>query len=67
MNRLFFLLPVVVVFSQCNSKTAVDSLLINGTVYTVDSSFSKTEAVAVKDVKIVATGYTVELQRKYTS
>lgn len=67
MNRLFFLLLVVVVFSQCNSKTQVDSLLINGTVYTVDSSFSKTEAVAVKDGKIVATGSTAELQKIYSA
>ncbi|MEQ1798635.1 MAG: amidohydrolase [Lacibacter sp.] len=67
MIRLFFLLLVVVVFSQCNTKTTVDSMLINGTVYTVDSSFSKTEAVAVKDGKIVATGSTAELQKLYTA
>ncbi len=67
MNRLYFLLLVVVVFSQCNNKTPVDSLLINGTVYTVDSSFSKTEAVAVKDGKIVATGSSTELQKTYAA
>lgn len=67
MIRLFFLSVVTVLFSQCNSKTEVDQLLINGTVYTVDSAFSKTEAVAVKDGKIVATGTTVELQKEFTA
>ncbi|MBY0478180.1 MAG: amidohydrolase [Chitinophagaceae bacterium] len=68
MIRFFILLLVVITFSQCNSKTTtVDSLLFNGTVYTVDSSFSKAEAVAVKDGKIVAVGNTADLQKMYTA
>ena len=67
MIRLFALFLLVAMFTQCTTKTAVDSLLINGTVYTVDSNFSKAEAVAVKDGKIVATGTTAELQQAYTA
>ena len=67
MIRSFFLLLVVIAFSQCNSKTNVDTLLINGTIYTVDSSFSKTEAIAVKNGKIVAAGGTADLQKAYTA
>jgi predicted amidohydrolase YtcJ len=65
MIRPFLLLAVIVLFSFCNSKTKVDSLFVNGTIYTVDSAFSKTEAVAVKDGKIVATGTAAELQQQY--
>jgi predicted amidohydrolase YtcJ len=67
MIRLFFLFAITVLFSQCNSKSTVDQLLINGTVYTVDSAFSKTEAVAVKDGKIVATGTTAQLQQEFNA
>lgn len=67
MIRFFILLLVVITFSQCNSKTTVDTLLFNGTVYTVDSLFSKAEAVAVKDGKIVAVGNTADLQKMYTA
>jgi predicted amidohydrolase YtcJ len=67
MIRLLFLFAITVLFLQCNSKTAVDQLLINGTVYTVDSAFSKTEAVAVKDGKIVATGTTAQLQKDFNA
>ena len=63
MIRLFLLFAVTIVFSQCNSKAEVDTLLINGTVYTIDSAFSKTESVAVKDGKIIATGTTADLQK----
>jgi predicted amidohydrolase YtcJ len=65
MTRSFLLLAVIVLFSFCNSKTKVDSLFVNGTIYTVDSAFSKTEAVAVKDGKIVATGIAAELKQQY--
>ena len=65
--RLFLLLAIVLLFSFCNSKTNVDSLYINGTVYTVDSAFSKKEAVAVANGKIVATGTAAELQKQYNA
>ncbi len=67
MLRFCSFLVLVVIFSQCNSKTTVDTLLFNGTVYTVDSLFSKAEAVAVKDGKIVAVGNTADLQKMYTA
>lgn len=65
MIRFFLLSAVVLLFSFCNKKTKIDSLYINGTVYTVDSAFSKTEAVAVAAGKIVATGTAAELQQQY--
>src|SRR5690606_3980484 len=40
-------------------------LVYNANVYTVDSSFSKSEAIAVKDGKIVEIGTSADLQFKY--
>ncbi|MFN4285086.1 MAG: amidohydrolase [Lacibacter sp.] len=63
MRLIVWLLPLVVM--ACSSRKQADWLLINGTVYTVDSAFTKTEAIAVKDGRIVATGTTAELQRQF--
>jgi predicted amidohydrolase YtcJ len=55
------------IFVACSGKTNVDLLVINATIYTVDSSFSTAEAMALKDGKIVATGKTVDLQTAYAA
>src|SRR5687768_13778885 len=66
MNK-FFLSPLfVILLCACTtSKTKVDLLVINATIYTVDSGFSKTEAMAVSRGKIVATGSSASLQKLY--
>ena len=46
-------------------REAVDLLVTNATVYTVDSVFSKTEAFAVRDGHFVAVGTTSDLQSRY--
>jgi predicted amidohydrolase YtcJ len=65
MPKSLFAILLVVVFTACNTDSQVTSIFINGTIYTVDSAFSKAEAVAVKDGKIVAVGTAAELQKKY--
>jgi predicted amidohydrolase YtcJ len=50
----------------CQAKReAVDLLVTNATVYTVDSAFSQAQAFAVRDGKFVAVGRTAELQSRY--
>jgi predicted amidohydrolase YtcJ len=61
LSALFF----SVFFISCSKKEKVDLLIYNGTVYTIDSAFSTTEAIAIKDGKIVATGTTADLEKKY--
>ncbi|MGI4885759.1 MAG: amidohydrolase [Janthinobacterium lividum] len=46
-------------------REAVDLLVTNATVYTVDSAFSKAQAFAVKDGKFVAVGPAADLQGRY--
>ncbi len=51
---------------SCSQKEKADLLVYNATIYTVDSSFSTTEAMTVKDGKIVETGKTADLEKKYS-
>lgn len=67
MMRLFFLLFSFSLLLSCNTKEKVDLLVYNGTIYTVDSSFSRKEAMVIKEGKIVETGTTAELQKKYSA
>ncbi len=54
------------IFSSCKTnKTNVDLILVNGVVYTVDSSFTTAESFAVKDGKFVAIGKNDEIAANY--
>ena len=63
-NRILFF-ACTLVWMSCKAQEKVDQIYTNGTIYTVDSSFSVAEAVAVKDGKIVAVGKTTELQKQF--
>ena len=55
-------------FSSCQTKREdVDLLVTNATVYTVDSTFSKAEAFAVKNGKFVAVGSAADLKSRYSA
>lgn len=62
-----YLFPATLLFVllSCHQKEKADLLVYNATIYTVDSSFSTAEAMAIKDGKIVATGKTADLENKY--
>lgn len=62
-TAIFFL-----IFSSCSQpKEKVDMILHHATIYTVDSSFSVQEAMALKDGKIIETGSNEVILKKYTS
>ena len=65
MKKLVLSIAIVFLLLSCSTKIKVDLLVYNATIYTVDSSFSITEAMAVNDGKIVETGKTSDLQSKY--
>ena len=48
------------------SKQRADLLIYNANIYTVDSSFSMVEAIAVRDGKIIETGATANLESHYS-
>ncbi len=67
LRNLSFLVIMVFLFISCNSeeKQQADLLVFNAQVYTVDSTFSVSEAFAIKDGKFLETGNTEALQKKY--
>lgn len=52
-------------FLSYAQKKKADVLITNATIYTVNKDFSKAEAMAVKNGKIIAVGSTAEIQKKY--
>lgn len=68
-NFLFFLsIYVGLISNSCTSvKRKADLLIVNGVVYSVNAVFSRVEAVAVKNHKIVATGSSSEILAAYES
>lgn len=60
-------IALAVVLSSCHPKEAADLILFHGTVYTVDSVFSKAEALAVKDGRILAVGSDADIKQNYTA
>ncbi|MES2774528.1 MAG: amidohydrolase [Bacteroidota bacterium] len=49
----------------CKSRQKVDLLVFNATIYTVDSGFSKTEAMIIDEGRILATGTKEALEKDY--
>jgi len=55
-------------FVSCEpAKENADLMVTNANIYTVDEAFSKAEAFAVKDGKIIAVGSASEIEAKYTA
>lgn len=67
MKLLKIALLLCIVASCSPNKTDVDTIVTNANVYTVDATFAKAEAFAIKDGKFVATGTTKEITNKYLS
>ncbi len=57
----------LICFSSCTSKLQADLIIHHAKIYTVDSAFSVVEAMAIKDKKIVATGRSSDILKKYES
>ncbi|HMK26864.1 MAG TPA: amidohydrolase [Chitinophagaceae bacterium] len=65
MKKILLIVATGFCFFACSQKQKADLLVYNATIYTVDSSFSTAEAMAVKDGKIVEVGKTADLEKKY--
>ncbi len=63
--KVSYLLVIMFILISCNSKQNIDLLITNATIYTVDSAFSKAEAMAIDNGKIVELGPADHLQEKY--
>ena len=63
--KLLLLIISVFILSSSLAQQKIDLLVYNATVYTVDKNFSKQEAFAVNNGKIIATGKTKDLQKRF--
>jgi predicted amidohydrolase YtcJ len=64
---LFASAAIALFLTSCGGPKKVDTLVVNGVIYTVDSSFSSVQAMAIKDGLIVATGTDAEILAAYTA
>ena len=64
--RKFLLIASLFALASCASNK-VDTIIHHAVIYTVDSTYSTAEAMAIKDGKVVATGKNEEIQKKYTA
>ncbi|MEI7582436.1 amidohydrolase family protein [Runella sp.] len=55
------------ILASCSSRDKADLIVYNGTIYTVDSTFSKATSFAVKEGKFVAIGDSATVFGKYQS
>jgi predicted amidohydrolase YtcJ len=64
-KTLSFILLSLILFS-CKKENNI-TIVINSNTYTVNNSFDKVEAFAIKDGKFIAVGSNKEIQEKYNS
>lgn len=68
MKNLFTLFILISLFScKQEEKIQVDTIVINGNIYTVNSTFDKAQAFAIKDGKFLEIGRNSDIQEKYES
>jgi predicted amidohydrolase YtcJ len=67
MYKIAFLLCVVMLSGCARQKQKADLILFNGTIYTVDSTFSTCEAMAISNGTIMACGSTANITEDYES
>ena len=66
-RTLFATAAIALFLTSCGGPKKVDTIVVNGVIYTVDSSFSTAQAMAIKDGLIVATGTDAEILASYTA
>lgn len=64
-ETLLFCMIIFLVFQSCKATYEADLILHHGVVYTVNDQFETTEAFAVKEGKIIATGSNESMLKNY--
>jgi len=65
MKKIFLYVWFYCLLISCSSNTKIDLLVYNATIYTVDSSFSSAQSIAIDKGKILEVGKTADLKSKY--
>lgn len=64
---IYLLVLITITVSSCITKTEVDLILHNATIYSVDEEGLMHEAIAVKDGRIIAIGKENQILNKFTA
>jgi len=67
LTRICLIGILTILISSCQTKSEVDLIVHNARIYTVDSSFSIKEAVAIKDGEFLLVGTDEEVLGRYRS
>jgi predicted amidohydrolase YtcJ len=67
LNTRLGVVVVFLFFSSCVATQQADRIVYNGVIYTVDSSFSVQSAMAIRNGRILETGTSKHIRRKYRS
>ncbi|HEX9826480.1 MAG TPA: amidohydrolase [Flavobacteriaceae bacterium] len=68
MKYILYFAIIFLSFSSCQKeKQQVDSIVINANIYTVNETFDRAEAFAIKDGKFLEVGTTKSIQDSYSS
>jgi len=67
LKQISFAGLLILLVVSCQSKIKADLIIHHAKIYTVDSAFSITEAMAIKDGKIMATGKNDDILARYES
>lgn len=59
------LFSFIIFILSCRTTTKVDLIVHNATIYTIDSSFLRVEAIAIKDGRIIATGASEKILNEF--
>ena len=65
MKKIFSIVALTLMLLSCQQKEQVDVIVTNANIYTVDSTFSKAEAIAIKDGRFIAVSNSEEILKKY--
>lgn len=65
MKNQIYIFFLIIIISSCTSIKEVDLIVHNGHIYSVDSSFSTYEAMAIKEGKIVGLGSNEHINKYY--
>ena len=66
-ETLLFFMIIFLLFQSCKATHEADLILHHGVVYTVNEQFETAEAFAVKEGKIIATGSSESILKKYSA
>ncbi len=67
MKKISALLIIIIIQFHCLGQEKTDLIVVNANIYTVNESFAKADALAVRDGKFIAVGKSADIQKGYST